>query len=85
MQGYNNDITFEDEIQCYDLYFPAFGHSNHPFLPLLVFVCNRIFTLIKLDIFRNEIQKSGKMRLMICLITPRHAYLQQKVCSIYYG
>ena len=51
MQGYNNDITFEDEMQCYDLYFPAFGHSNHPFLPLLVFVCNRIFTLIKLDIF----------------------------------
>ena len=51
MQGYNSDITFEDEIQCYDLYFAAFDHSNHPFLPLLVFVCNRIFTLIKLDIF----------------------------------
>ena len=51
MQSNNTDISFKDGMQCYSLHLSPFGHSNHPLLPLLILFWNRIFTLIKLDIF----------------------------------
>ena len=73
MQSNNTDITFEDVMQCYSLCLPTFGHSNHPFFATSHFCLKSYFHINKIRyFFRNEIQKSGKMRLMICLTINIH-------------